>query len=96
MSSWLTPAEGRDVRYPSHPPMLEAFTTLGFLAGVTRDIGLGTEVLILPQRQATLVAKQVANLDTLSGGRMRLGVGVGWQKSEYEAPWARPFTVAAP
>jgi probable F420-dependent oxidoreductase len=48
-------------------------------------VGLGTEVLVLPQRHPTLVAKQVSTLDTLSGGRVRLGVGVGWQESEYEA-----------
>ncbi len=78
-------APGRPVRYPPNSPMLEALTTLGFLAAVTRDIGLGTEVLVLPQRQAALVAKQVANLDLLTGGRIRLGVGVGWQESEYDA-----------
>lgn len=71
--------------YPPQMPILEALVTLAFAAAVTRTIGLGTEVLVLPQRQPVLVAKQVATLDTLSGGRMRLGVGVGWQASEYDA-----------
>jgi len=80
------PIEGRDPGpYPGSMPILEAFMTLAFVAAVTRRIGLGTEVLVLPQRQPTLVAKQVSTLDTLSGGRVRLGVGVGWQASEYEA-----------
>ena len=72
-------------RYPATMPMMEAVATLGFLAGATETIGLGTEVLVLPQRHPVLVAKQISTLDTLSGGRMRLGVGVGWQESEYEA-----------
>ena len=59
--------------------------TLSFIASATKTIGLGTEVLVLPQRNPTLTAKQVSTLDTLSGGRVRLGVGVGWQESEYEA-----------
>ena len=59
--------------------------TLACIAGVTRRVTLGTEVLVLPQRQPALVAKQVSTLDTLSGGRVRLGVGVGWQESEFEA-----------
>ncbi len=71
--------------YPPGMPILEALVTLGYAAAVTERIGLGTEVLVLPQRQPVLVAKQVSTLDTLSGGRMRLGVGVGWQASEYEA-----------
>ena len=71
--------------YKSNMPILEAVTTLAFIAAATDSIGLGTEVLVLPQRQPTLTAKQVATLDTLSGGRIRLGVGVGWQESEYEA-----------
>ena len=80
------PLEGRAPGpYPGSMPILEAFMTLAYVAAVTRRIRLGTEVLVLPQRQPVLVAKQVSTLDTLSGGRVRLGVGVGWQDSEYEA-----------
>jgi len=80
------PIEGRP-KGPYNPsmPILEAFTTLAYLAAATSRVTLGTEVLVLPQRQPALVAKQVSTLDTLSGGRVRLGVGVGWQESEYEA-----------
>jgi probable F420-dependent oxidoreductase len=55
----------------------------GFLAGCTRDIGFSTQVLILAQRQAVLVAKQAASLDVLCGGRFRLGIGVGWNPVEF-------------
>jgi probable F420-dependent oxidoreductase len=71
--------------YNAGMPILEALMTLACIAGVTRRVKLGTEVLVLPQRQPALVAKQVSTLDTLSGGRVRLGVGVGWQESEFEA-----------
>ncbi|MDH3678898.1 MAG: LLM class F420-dependent oxidoreductase [Acidimicrobiia bacterium] len=71
--------------YPPQMPILEAIVLLAQLAVVTETVGLATEVLVLPQRQPTLVAKQVSTLDTLSGGRVRLGIGVGWQESEYEA-----------
>lgn len=71
--------------YPPQMPILEAIVLLAQLAVVTDTVGLATEVLVLPQRQPVLVAKQVATLDTLSGGRVRLGIGVGWQESEYDA-----------
>jgi probable F420-dependent oxidoreductase len=80
------PIEGRSgLMYPPQMPILEALVTLGYCAAVTTRIGLGTEVLVLPQRQPVLVAKQISTLDTLSGGRVRLGIGVGWQGSEYDA-----------
>lgn len=86
------PKEGRPQGpYPAQMPLLEAFVTLGAIAAVTRRVRLGTEVLVLPQRQPTLVAKQVATIDILSGGRVRLGAGVGWQESEYESLGV-PFT----
>ena len=71
--------------YSPTMPIMEAFSILNFAAAITTRVGLGTGVLVLPQRQPALVAKQVASLDTLSAGRVRLGVGIGWQRSEYEA-----------
>ena len=80
------PTATRDApMYPPKMPIMEALMALSYVAAVTHRIGLGTEVLVLPQRQPVLVAKQVSTLDTLSGGRVRLGVGVGWQESEYDA-----------
>ena len=80
------PIDGRPKGpYPATMPILEAFIVMAQIAAVTSRITIGTEVLVLPQRHPTLVAKQVSTLDTLSGGRIRLGVGVGWQESEYEA-----------
>ena len=63
----------------------EPLTTLAFIAGVTTRIALMPAVIILPQRQTALVAKQAAEIDVLSGGRLRLGVGLGWNPVEYEA-----------
>ena len=64
-----------------HEPMV----LFGYLAGLTERLELVTGILILPQRQTALVAKQAAEVDVLSGGRLRLGVGVGWNAVEYEA-----------
>src|SRR5579863_7786641 len=64
---------------PYHDP----FVLFGFLAGCTQRIGFAVGVLILAQRQAVLVAKQAASLDVLSGGRFRLGIGVGWNEVEF-------------
>jgi probable F420-dependent oxidoreductase len=81
---------GKDVGFPS-PPYLyhnqfhEPFTLFAFLAGVTKRIELTTGIVILPQRQTALVAKQAAEVDLLSGQRLRLGVGIGWNFTEYEA-----------
>src|SRR5580700_2252937 len=61
----------------------DPFVLFGFLAGCTRTIEFSTQVLILAQRQAVLVAKQAASLDVLCGGRFRLGVGVGWNPVEF-------------
>jgi probable F420-dependent oxidoreductase len=63
----------------------DPFVLFGYLSGVTRKIGFSTEVLILAQRQTALVAKQAASLDVLSGGRFRLGVGIGWNQVEFTA-----------
>jgi probable F420-dependent oxidoreductase len=63
----------------------ETFVTLSYIAAVTEWVGLVSGVLILPQRQTALVAKQAAQLDVVSGGRLRLGVGVGWNRVEYAA-----------
>ncbi|SVA71485.1 uncharacterized protein METZ01_LOCUS124339 [marine metagenome] len=80
-----TARDGWSPRYTEQDPFHETFVTLGFLAAATTTIGLASGVLILPQRQTGVVAKQAAQVDILSGGRLRLGVGVGWNHVEYEA-----------
>ncbi len=72
-TGWVT------YRTPFHEP----FVLFSFMAGVTRKIEFETCVLLLPQRQTVLAAKQAAGLDVLSGGRLRLGVGLGWNEIEY-------------
>jgi probable F420-dependent oxidoreductase len=66
-------------------PFQEPFLLFSFMAGITRSIGFVPGVIILPQRQTGLAAKQAACLDVLSGGRLRLGVGLGWNQVEYMA-----------
>ena len=71
--------------YTENDPFHEPLVTFGFLAGVTTTIEFETAVIILPQRQTALAAKQAAQVDVLSGGRLRLGVGTGWNHVEYQA-----------
>lgn len=71
--------------YTEHHPFHDPFVMFGYLAGLTRRIEFVTGVLILPQRQTALVARQAADVALLSGGRLRLGVGLGWNYVEYDA-----------
>lgn len=75
---WQGPYTHRDLFH-------EPFVLYGYLAAVTQRIELVTAVIIMGQRQTALLAKQAAEVDVLSGGRLRLGVGIGWNAVEYEA-----------
>jgi probable F420-dependent oxidoreductase len=81
---------GIDTGFPQPPHLYDAqihepFTMIAYLAGLTSRIEFVTTVLVLPQRETLLVAKQAAEVSLLSGGRLRLGVGVGWNYAEYGA-----------
>ena len=80
-----TARDGWTPLYNDKDPFHETMTTLAFLAAVTKRVRLSSGILILPQRQTGVVAKQTAEIDILSGGRLRLGIGVGWNHVEYEA-----------
>jgi probable F420-dependent oxidoreductase len=69
--------------YNSNTQFREVFVLFGYLAGVTKNLELVSGVIILPQRQTALVAKQAAEIDILTEGRFRLGVGIGWNDVEY-------------
>jgi probable F420-dependent oxidoreductase len=69
-------------RYPA--PFYEPLSTLGWLAGVTQSIAIGTTVIIVPYRSPLETARALANIDQLSGGRLIFGVGVGWAQQEFE------------
>ncbi|WP_239382464.1 LLM class F420-dependent oxidoreductase [Frankia sp. CIT1] len=71
--------------YTEQDPFHDPFVMFAYLAGITERVSFATGILILPQRQTALVARQAADVDLLSGGRLRLGVGVGWNHVEYEA-----------
>ena len=75
--SWDRPYSHKDMFH-------EPFVLFGYLAGITEKIEMTTGVLILSQRQTVLVAKQAAEVDVLTGGRLRLGIGIGWNEVEYE------------
>ncbi len=70
-------------RYPA--PVYDPFTTLGWLAGITRRVEIGTTVIVLPYRHPVETARMAANVDRLSGGRFIFGVGVGWARQEFAA-----------
>lgn len=80
-----TARDGWTPLYNEKDPFHETFVMLGFLAAVTTRIRLSSGVLIAPQRQTGVIAKQAAEADLLSRGRLRLGIGVGWNHVEYEA-----------
>ena len=72
--------------YYTHESVIrEPFTLMAYIAGFTKTIRLVTGIIILPQRQTVLVAKQAAEVDVLSDGRLRMGVGVGWNPVEFVA-----------
>jgi probable F420-dependent oxidoreductase len=84
-------ADGR-IAVPATADWIDPLVGLSFVAAATTTIGIGTGVLLLPEHNPVLVAKQAATLDSLSGGRLTLGVGVGWSREEFEAlgvPFAR-------
>src|ERR1700742_4429634 len=70
---------------PAAADWIEPLTGLGFAAAATSTIGIATGVLLLPEHNPVLVAKQAATLDTLSGGRFMLGVGICWSREEFDA-----------
>lgn len=77
--------DGSRFHFTSKNLVHEPMVLFGFVAAITRRVELLTAIVILPQRQTALVAKQAAEIDVLSGGRLRLGVGLGWNPVEFEA-----------
>lgn len=80
-----------DGKYPGTGYHLETLTTMSFLAGATRRIRFVTSVMIAPYRNPIITAKMLASLDVLSGGRVIVGLGVGWMKEEFDNLGTPPF-----
>ena len=78
-------AEDGRATWPSDVPYLDSLIALALAAGVTERVALGIAVLVLPLRHPIVTAKQLASIDAASGGRLRLGVGAGWLREEFEA-----------
>lgn len=76
--------DGR-IAVPAEADWLDPMIGLSFAAAATSTIGIGTGVLLLPEHNPVLVAKQAATLDALSGGRFTLGIGIGWSREEFDA-----------
>jgi len=89
LEAYADPAKGgsRGGKQPTGPDghWLEPLTTIAYLAGITNRVRLGTNILIAALRRPVVLAKMAANIDVLSRGRLDLGVGVGWQREEYDA-----------
>lgn len=89
LEAYADPAKGGSVggRQPTGPDghWLDPLTTIAYLAALTTHVRLGTNILIAALRRPVVLAKMLATADVLSGGRIDLGVGVGWQREEYEA-----------
>ncbi len=85
-------------KFPSPPntPVFDPLPVMGYVAAVTSRVNIGTNVLILPYRNPVVTAKQIASVDVLSGGRVVLGVGVGWMEEEFEVLHAEPFAQRGP
>lgn len=77
-------ADGR-ATWPSDTPYFDAIVALTLIAAATQRVRFGTAVLVLPQRAPVILAKQLASIDALSGGRLELGVGAGWLAEEFSA-----------
>jgi probable F420-dependent oxidoreductase len=89
-SNYPYAADGK-IPAPPGSGLLEPLVTLSYVAACTKKVRLGTAMLLLPQRNPVYTAKEVSSLDWLSGGRVDLGIGVGWLKEEFDAlnvPWS--------